>query len=626
MIQRISRRNFNIYALDIETHNDVESISKMETSMWLGCFIDETSGIDDESSYFYNWDELMEKLKTIAKIKRNKKGVRLCSNVLIYIYNLSFEYSFLLPYLISQGYKYKDSFEKGDEKVFNSVTTKSCSSVWCVNLLIGKGYGRIMFRDLAKIYGGGLGTVAKAFNLPTQKGEIDYRLNRLHDHIVTKEEKEYCFKDTRIIIDILLKMREIGDKDFWNSSSMASYSMKKLLKVGWNKAYRPYGEYRKMYPELSAEETDFLREGVAGGLCYPNENYQFKMLKCKLGHIDKHQMHPSSAYYNRFPYGEGTYFTGEPPKNPTITSCVRIKITYDFVRFHSIIKLIGIPFITDKEIVVWDFEIPTMYKCYGNLKIEYIDGYAYKNKPLPWRQYYAQNYQKRLLAKQKKDKFYILYYKLLNNSSYGKHLEKPHNIILENYIRPDGIIDSIPIEKAKVQVSAKYTYLPVGSAIPAYSRVDLVETAYLFGFENVCYVDTDSIFFILNDETQKIWESLNHTDFLGGWGWEETVDQAEFDAPKRYKLISDGKSTFKAGGINFDNFLITYKENNDIKDEGFDIGDVPLDEINLISEKYQVQRAFRCKGGTLIDLQEKAVGIQPKYEEIYKRNRGDESC
>ena len=39
--------------------------------------------------------------------------------------------------------------------------------------------GLIKFRDLAKMYGGGLSKVAKAFKLPTQKGEIDYRLNRL---------------------------------------------------------------------------------------------------------------------------------------------------------------------------------------------------------------------------------------------------------------------------------------------------------------------------------------------------------------------------------------------------------------------------------------------------------------
>ena len=50
MITRIGRRKYQIYAMDIESHNDEESIAKKETSMWLGCFIDENSKVEDESS------------------------------------------------------------------------------------------------------------------------------------------------------------------------------------------------------------------------------------------------------------------------------------------------------------------------------------------------------------------------------------------------------------------------------------------------------------------------------------------------------------------------------------------------------------------------------------------------
>ena len=68
--------------------------------------------------------------------------------------------------------------------VFNSISTKSVSSVWQVQLKFSKKSGIVVFRDLAKIFGGGLGAVAKAFKLPTQKGEIDYRLNRLHNMVI----------------------------------------------------------------------------------------------------------------------------------------------------------------------------------------------------------------------------------------------------------------------------------------------------------------------------------------------------------------------------------------------------------------------------------------------------------
>ena len=272
--------------------------------------------------------------------------------------------------------------------------------------------------------------------------------------------------------------------------------------------------------------------------------------------------------------------------------------------------------ITDKEIVVWNFEIPTMYKCYGNLKVEVIDGYAYKIKMLPWRQYYADNYRKRLEAKKNKDAFLTLYYKLLNNSSYGKHLEKPHNTILENYINDLGIIDSRVVDKPleEFTANAKYTYLPVGSCIPAYSRVNLIETAFKINPDasKILYFDTDSIFFLWDEETSKNWDKINQVDFLGGWAMEEYIDIAQFTAPKRYKTSTDGKLVVKAGGINFTNWIAS--------SEYDDISEVPFDEINIVSSEWQVQRAYRCKGGTLIDLQKKEMQVPKKYKEIYEKN------
>ena len=628
---RINRKKYSVYAMDVESHNDLESIAKQETSIWLGCLINDENTKDEENSYFYTIDEFITRLEDLSKPKRLENKTRQITNIAVYIYNLSFEWSFILPRLLERGYTFKDNIDKEDEFVFNSISTKSCSSVWQVNLKAGKKYGTIILRDLAKIFGGGLGKVAKAFNLPTQKGEIDYRLNRLHNYTITKEEKEYCFNDTRIIIDILLEMNRREDKDFWNSMSMASYSMRKLIKRGWPRKTKPYLEYRKEYPELGEEETKFLRLGVEGGITYAPDNYQYKLITEKICHIDAHQMHPSSGFLNLFPYGEGEFFTGEPPLG-RICAC-RIRISYDDVILHSIIKLIGLPFIEDKEIVVWDFEIPTMYKCYVNLRIEYLDGYAYKMRPLRWRRYYNDNYSLRLEAKARGDAFFTLLYKLWNNSSYGKHLEKPHNIIIENTINQEGIIDSILEEKSPedIKINAKYTYLPVGSCIPAYSRVNLIETAFKLDptGKKILYFDTDSIFFLWDKETEKnLYSKVNMNDELGGWAIEEFIDRAQFTAPKRYKTETDGKTTIKAGGVNFDDFKKNmYKKEYDrlialgmTNKEALDNIMIPFDEINITNERFKVQRAYRVKGGTLIEFQEKEISIPKKYIDIYERN------
>ena len=72
MIHRIGRKKFDIYAMDIETHNDEESIAKRETSMWLGAFINEDSKVYEESSYFYTMDEFLDRLQALSSRKRPK--------------------------------------------------------------------------------------------------------------------------------------------------------------------------------------------------------------------------------------------------------------------------------------------------------------------------------------------------------------------------------------------------------------------------------------------------------------------------------------------------------------------------------------------------------------------------
>ncbi len=371
----------------------------------------------------------------------------------------------------------------------------------------------IQFRDSSKLFAGSLKDIARAYDLHTQKGEIDYRLDRRHNHIVTKEEKEYCFDDTRIVMELLLKMKD--DKYFWKSQSASSYAMYNLMDAmfkGLGHSYTdkykkyeskptPYKVYRNMYPDLCEEETKFLRQGVEGGITYVTPNYQFKEINEKIIHVDAKQMHPSSAFANKFPFGTGEYFVGKPLSDENIKA-VRIRISYDSVRLHSIIKLIGYDFLSNFELVVWDFEIPTMRQCYVGLEIEYIDGYSYKSSRLPYRNFYKDNFAAREEAKRNHNLFEAQRRKLLNNSSYGKLLEKPHNTYFENYVRPDGVIDSIVHDKEELEVSARYTYLPVGSAIPAYSRVALINVALSMGWKNIIYFDTDSIFAIANEEVE----------------------------------------------------------------------------------------------------------------------------
>lgn len=598
---KIGRHLRNVYALDFETHNDEESVAKNETSIWLSCMIDEKSTLKDDI-FDYSMDEVLTRLECLA----------LSEYPLIYIYNLSFEWSFILPVLIKRGFKWVPEIGKNDCYCFSSVSTKTCTSVWSAQIRFGPLGHVIEFRDLSKLYPGGLGRIARDMGLPTQKGEIDYALNRLHDYKVTDEEREYCFKDVKIVMDILEKVKD--DKIFWKSLSAASYAAANMVKAGYPRAKDPYSLFRRDYPRLEKTEDEFVRNSVSGGITYATPRYQFLDINQRLIHIDAVQMHPSSAYLNKFPCGYGKYGKGKPKISPYEISCCHIFFSYDDVKLHSVISCIGYPFMDKMELWVWDFEIPTMLKVYENAKIEYIDHYTYLARHLPWREFYRENLEGREREKKAGHLFLALRYKLLNNSSYGKLIEHGHQYDRENIIGIDGIINSIDHPNEERPEDGKYTYVPVGSCVPAYSRVRLIETAYLLGWKNVVYFDTDTIVAVDCSEVRDAISKLDMERRLGGWTREADILHAQFAAPKRYKAMEEGNGLV----VHCAGFQVPTKVE-------FDNGmtyDVPFDEINIVDSSWRVTRAYRAKGGTLINFQRKDMSVQDKYKEVYNANSG----
>ena len=71
---RINRKKFSVYAMDVESHNDTESIARQETSIWLGCFINDENKREDEDSYFYSIDSFLDRLDSLSEPKRKEKS------------------------------------------------------------------------------------------------------------------------------------------------------------------------------------------------------------------------------------------------------------------------------------------------------------------------------------------------------------------------------------------------------------------------------------------------------------------------------------------------------------------------------------------------------------------------
>lgn len=609
MKAKIGKEAYSVYCYDIESHNDEGSIARGETGVWLSCLIDETSTVEDPETFLPDVPALLARLECMTAPRKGPRGgKRKPVNVCVFVWNLAHEWKFILPELLSEGFSFRHDMDETEEegRFFESVSTKTCSSVWRADLRFGKEYGRIVFRDLMKMFSGSLRAVAKSFGLKTQKGEIDYRKDRTAPgYQPTQEEKEYNFKDVRIMVEILQKME--GDREFWNTISAASFSCAKMLKETYPGMREKIKGYRERFPILGDAEEEFVRRSYQGGLCYANPEWQFVEIDAPIKHIDYHQSYPSaiaSVHAEIFPYGFGKYFQGKPSRHLGTVSCCHVRVWFDFPIYHEQIKTIGMPCASGLELWVWDFELLTMAKAYKGFRVVYLDGYEYRASPLPFRKYVLENYEKRLKAIAEGNSFLKAYYKLLNNSFYGKIAERAHESYFENVIREDGTIDSEV--RACAKRPGKYSYIPVASCITAYRRCALIEDALRLSpsGDSVLYMDTDSLFFLDNEETREGIKSLTIGEALGDFAFEADIERGQFTAAKRYKIVEkDVGTTVKAGGITMR--------------DGLD-----FDDVDLVEGTFTAKTAVRAKGGALIIDKVKELGVQAKYRETFDRNKG----
>ena len=87
--------------------------------MWLGCYIDEHSRVEDEKSYFYSMGEFLDRLEEESRPTTTEKRTRKKNNLVIYIYNLSFEWSFLLPEVLKRGLTWQPLVASDSENAYS---------------------------------------------------------------------------------------------------------------------------------------------------------------------------------------------------------------------------------------------------------------------------------------------------------------------------------------------------------------------------------------------------------------------------------------------------------------------------------------------------------------------------
>ena len=498
-------------------------------------------------------------------------------NVRLYFHNLKFDGEFIVDWLLNADFKFVDDRTKRDTWTFTTLITDMGQwysvEIWFeVN---GKKTKKVSIYDSLKLLNFSVEEIAKGFDLPIRKLELDYTTKREIGHVLTPHEIDYIRNDVEIMARALdMFFKESKPKMTIGSSALASY-----------KESNP--NFRNDFPELPIEIDNDIRASYKGGFTYLNPIYKNK--KTGAGVVfDVNSLYPSILYYKDLPFGipepfEGQYqydpvyplytqmitchFKIKPGKIPSI----QIKHTFGFMGneyLESSDDGTGIPV----TLVLTKPDLELFLEQYDVQDLKYISGWKFKSAQGLFKNYIDYWSKKKIQAKKDGNRQRYLTSKLYLNSLYGKFGTNPRGSRQFPHLVGDEVVyDYLPEEIRKP------VYVAIAAFTTAYGRKQIIEQSQAIrdwsiknkGFDAYIYSDTDSIHALLNDsDIDQLKDVIDIDDYrLGALKKESVFVAGKYLRQKCYiEEWDDGTMNVTVAGlpkklahvINFDNFKVGF--------------------------------------------------------------------
>ena len=226
----------------------------------------------------------------------NKKA-----NHILYFHNLKFDAEYIFSYLLQNGYTcIKDKTERAD-KTFTTLisdTGQFYSLEIYFEVKDEKHVNKVTIYDSMKILNFSVDKVAKDFNLPIRKLDLDYNTIREKGHILTEHEIEYIRNDVEIMARALKIM---FDEDL-TKMTIGSDALADYKKINHN--------FNKYFPVLPYEIDTDIRKSYKGGFTYLNDCYKEKQTGAGMV-LDFNSLYPSIMMYEKLPFGNPIFFKGQ---------------------------------------------------------------------------------------------------------------------------------------------------------------------------------------------------------------------------------------------------------------------------------------------------------------------------
>lgn len=544
------------------------------------------------------------------------------TNDILYFHNLSFDGSFIVDWLLQNGYSFHhvDKNNRFDTLKSHEFDASISDMGQWYTITIMKNRTQIEIRDSLKLLPSSLKSIGKSLQTKHQKLEMEYSGDRKPYGVITQQEKDYIRNDGMLLKEAL----EMMFSDGHNKLTIGSCCLSEFKDCYTKKMYE------KLFPDL--RETlltdcdgfdnayDYIHKSYSGGWCYVNSEHRRK----KVGYgcvYDANSHYPSqmsSKSGNYFPVGAPVYHKGEPSKeliesddyklfvrvrcrfklkkgvfpwlhirnNPLyrgnenlFTSDVRTPngfsryYTYDNKIHDTVIELI----LTDSDFVL----LHETYKLYDYTVIDYL---MFQSAIGLFDQYIDPYYERKQVA----TGFERFLCKLYLNNLYGKFAMTDDSSYKEPYME-ENVVHFRRHEEHKKTVG----YIAIGSYITSYARCKTIRIA-IANKDRFLYSDTDSVH-LLGSESPK--GLVEDPTALCAWKKESEFCEAYYVRQKTY-----AERIVKSDDNDIEPFLelkasgLSKNAKKKFLDMGYDITDLDigleLPESNL--------KAKRIQGGVLL--------------------------
>ena len=476
----------------------------------------------------------------------------------VYFHNEKFDGSFILNYLLKNGYtQYIGDKKKMPNNTFVCLTT-GMGVFYSMTIKHDNKY--IEITDSLKKLPFTVAKIAKDLELPIQKGSIKYGDYRKEGGILSDEDKEYIKYDVQIVAIALQKM--YFDNGLYGMTIGAD-----CLKY-YKEITKQFGYY---FPTLDPQEDQFVRFAYRGGYCYLNPKYKNLLINKPGIVLDKNSMYPSqmhSVSKNKYPVGKGIYYEGKYIYDKTYNLYVQhIRCAFKVkpghvptVQLKNNLLYAQNEYIEDTQGLVEDLyltsvDIKLFLKHYNTYLfdendglIDYVDGYKYQSVIGLFDKYINYWYKIKEEATKTGDKFKRQLAKLFLNNLYGKFSTNPNSSYLTFEIGDKGQLKRMSQEDTKDTI-----YIPVGAFITSYARKDLI-TGIQNNYNRFLYCDTDSLHLLGLEDAKNI---PLHPSALNYWDKELVFDQAKYLRQKTYAEHTTEGWQFKCAGLPNPNDVLT---------------------------------------------------------------------